>query len=79
MEKKVDLRGTLMTEAVAYKTEDILKEMGHGKVSFILNSSICASYVSLVAFKLGWEMKLDYRNDCYTIMLNKELKEGQCA
>lgn len=79
MEKQVDLRGAGMTEAVAHKTESILCEMGHGKISFILNSSACASFVSLVAFNLGWDIKLDYRDDCYTIMLCKELEEENCA
>ena len=79
MEREVDLRGTTMTEAVAVKTESVLKEMGCGKVSFVLNSSICASCVSLVAFNLGWEIKLDYRDDCYTIKLSKAKKKDICA
>lgn len=79
MEKQVDLRGTNLTEAVVSKTETILSEMGYGKVSFLSNSGVCASYVSLTASNLGWEIKLDYRYDCYTIMLSKEKKKENCA
>lgn len=81
MEKRVDLRGISMNETASHEAENILNEMEHGKISFILNSSAYASCVALVAYKLGWEMKLDYREDCFTIMLHKEkeMEKEICA
>lgn len=79
MEKQVDLRGIYFTEAVAAQAENILRETNYGRVSFVLSSGECASCVALEAFKQGWEMKLDYRNECYTLMLYKEMQTENCA
>lgn len=79
MEKQVDLRGIYFTEAVAAKAETVLKEQDYGKVSFILSSGECASCVAMEAFRRGWEMKLDYRDECYTLMLYKEMEKENCA
>lgn len=79
MEKQVDFRGIYMPDVIAAKAEEVLLELVCGNVSIILSSGECASRVALAASKLGWDMKLVYRNDSFTMKLKKELDDDICA
>lgn len=79
MDKQVDFRGIYMPDVITAKAEEVLKELVCGNVSIILSSGECASRVALAASNLGWDIKLVYRNESFTMKLKKELDDNICA